>query len=165
MNEEWEEALLFFSLDPQFSKEDMTSRFRDLANRYHPDKGEFTSDVMFVKLLHYKNILESHLGDIRIKTSGSNPGESRDTVIQRNDYSLYREAKKLENEAIYRYYKLRKKHSTVELDENKNLELHKLREQLEIVRTKYEEFLIQYPDSIWVGDVKDSLDNISVWWK
>jgi hypothetical protein len=163
MSEELEEAILFFTLSKPFTKEDLKNRFRELANKYHPDKGEYTSDTLFVTLLHYKNILEQFL-----QKENQNIVYDNQPIMHKSaqpDYPFYKEAKKMENEAILNYYRLRKNINIVELDDKKNKELLELREKLFIVKQKYEEFLSKYPESIWIQDVKDSLYNITVWWK
>ena len=164
MKNELEDALLFFSLPVDFSSEDLKKRYRELALKYHPDRGEYTSDILFIQLMNYNSLLEEFL-----KTQNSQarnfPNESQNRNSGREEYTVYKDAKQRESDAILGYFKSRKNLTKVELDETKNRELLILREKLEKVKKEYEEYLKKYPSSIWIQDIYDSLENLKVWWK
>ena len=94
MKEELEDALLFFSLPRSFTKEDLKRRYRELALKYHPDRGEYTSDVLFVQLMNYYSYLDNYL-NIYYSESES---QSTDSVLQnpnqkiiKDEYKIYKE--------------------------------------------------------------------------
>jgi hypothetical protein len=163
MNPQLEDALLFFSLSPGYEKEDLKKRYRELALKYHPDRGEYTSDVLFVQLLQYYSFLDSYLDH---KEGFSHPPDSTSKPKSTQDgYSIYKELKTRENEAILHYFQSRKNLKAVELDPSKNKELIELKIKLERLKQEYEHFLKQYPTSIWNQDVLDSMETMKVWFK
>ena len=162
MSEEIMNALLFFSLEPNFTREDLKKRYRELAKKYHPDMGEYTTDILFVQLLSYNSLLEDYLQRERYHRSNTvQPRESSSN----QEYSLYKESKSREREAVHRYYKSRENIPIVELDEKKNKELLELREKLDIVKKEYLDFIKKYPGSIWIPDILESLENMKIWWR
>ncbi len=163
MNPQLEDALLFFSLPPGYEKEDLKKRYRELALKYHPDRGEYTSDVLFVQLLQYYSFLESHLD--RKDVASHLPEPPSPPKPNQDGYSVYKELKHRENEAILQYFQSRKNLKAVELDPSKNKELIELKNKLEKLKQEYEHFLKQYPSSIWKQDVLDSLETMKVWFK
>ncbi len=165
MTKELEDALLFFSLPLSFEKEDLKKRYRELALKYHPDRGEYTSDVLFVQLMQYHSFLESYLDK---KDSQEIPLEVQSTVSikpNREEYNHYKDLKYRENEAILYYFNSRKNLKAVELDERKNKELAELKGKLEKIKQEYEDFTKTYPNSIWNQDIIDSIENLKVWFK
>ncbi len=165
MPNDLEDALLFFSLPISFEKEDLKKRYRELALKYHPDRGEYTSDVLFVQLMQYHSFLVSYLDK---KESQINSSESQSPVSikpNREEYNQYKDLKYRENEAILYYFNSRKNLKSVELDEKKNKELAELKGKLEKIKHEYEDFTKTYPSSIWNQDIMDSIENLKVWFK
>ncbi|TGL37615.1 J domain-containing protein [Leptospira perdikensis] len=166
------DSLHFLGLSPGFTELELKESYHKLAKKYHPDSGEFTSDVMFLELNKHYESLKDHLlihpeeessfsrsRDVSISSEvppGSKP--SKDPVFQ--EYKL---AKEKETEAILRYYEKRNLHP-IELSENLNKELVQLRKDLEPVLSVYAEILKKHPTSIWANDAKDSLERLRVWW-
>jgi len=155
----------FFSLPVSFVKEDLKKRYRELALKYHPDRGEYTSDVLFVQLMQYHSFLESYLDK---KDTQEIPQEVLSPVSMkpnREEYNHYKDLKHRENEAILYYFNSRKNLKSVELDERKNKELAELKGKLEKIKHEYEDFTKSYPNSIWNQDIIDSIENLKVWFK
>lgn len=48
---------------------------------------------------------------------------------------------------------------------DENSALRKLRQSLEISKSKFEELIVLYPQSIWIADAKHTLEKIEVWFK
>ncbi len=158
MNSKLQEALDFFHLKKNFSFLDLQSRYRELVKKYHPDRGEYTSTVLFIKLLEYKQILEKYLLE--------NENEQFNFEnTKASDYELYKKAKQIENDAILSYFNSRKNISIVELNLERNPELKILIEELKKSKTLYEELIKKFPNSIWIRDAKDSMESMKVWWK
>ncbi|MCB1180386.1 MAG: DnaJ domain-containing protein [Leptospiraceae bacterium] len=159
MNTEVQEALVFFGLGEGFSSEDLKKKYHELALKYHPDRGEYTSETMFIRLMEYKSILENYLEtNYSIK-------QSEKEVKKESDFGIYKTAKKIENDSILQYFKSRKKALIMELSIEKNPELKVLLENLVKARDLYLTLLEKYPDSIWARDTKDSLEGLKVWLK
>lgn len=159
MKEEIHEAILFFQLEEIFSLEDVKKRYRELALKFHPDRGEYTSDTLFIQLLEYKSILETYLEEREFS-------EEKEHIPTKNkDYQIYKEAKKIENAAILKYFQSRKKALQMELKAEKNPQLQELQSQLEKARLLYQHLIDKFPDSIWLRDAKDSLESTKVWFK
>jgi curved DNA-binding protein CbpA len=162
MSKDFDDALLFFSLPVTFEKEDLKKRYRELALKYHPDRGEYTSDVLFVQLMQYHSFLESYLNKKEYSQ------EIQSTVSpkpNREEYNHYKDLKYRENEAVLHYFNSRKNLKAVELDERKNKELAELKGKLEKIKQEYEDFIRTYPTSIWNQDIIDCIENLKVWFK
>ncbi|MDX1958892.1 MAG: hypothetical protein SFU98_09980 [Leptospiraceae bacterium] len=156
---ELKKALMFFQLEESYTFEELTKKFRELAFKYHPDRGEFTSETMFQELMNYKSILEENLLNPIQKEIKSKPRKKTD-----QSYEIYSKAKKLENETILGYFKARKKMPLVVLSQSDNPDLIELRKKLELCKLLYEKLIKEFPNSIWKMDAQDSLSNLSVWW-
>lgn len=171
------EALTFLHLTESSSEQDLKVSYHNLAKKYHPDAGEYDSDVLFQELQrHYdflKEYLQIHhsflsrenlisssesLQEQRLKTSRSKR-EGNDPIF--NQYKL---AKEIETTAILSYFD-KNKNSPLNLDEVANKNLEKLRKELEPARKIFLDIIGNYPQSIWASDSKDSLQRLSVWWK
>ncbi|TGL47917.1 molecular chaperone DnaJ [Leptospira meyeri] len=166
------DSLHFLGLGPGFTESELKESYHKLAKKYHPDSGEFTSDVMFLELNKHYESLKDHLlihpeeessfsksSDLFVSSevpSSSKP--SKDPVFQ--EYKL---AKEKETEAILNYYEKRNLHP-IELSESLNKELVQLRKDLEPVLSVYAEILKKHPTSLWAKDAKDSLERLRVWW-
>ena len=150
------DALSFFALGETFTHEELKRSFHELALKFHPDRGEFTSPVLFQELLRYHGILERSL---KIKAASVEKISER---INDPDYGIYRKAKSLENAAVLSYFKSRAG-STVRLNESSNPELSVLREKLGLARELYSNLKRQFPGSIWEKDSSDSIGRIDIW--
>ncbi len=160
MKEDVNEAILFFQLEKDFQAEDLKKKFRELAFKYHPDRGEYTSNTLFTQLLEYKSILEEYLEHNEIPTPKEKEQSSKNL-----DYQIYKEAKKIENAAILAYFQSRKKALTMVLEKEKNPQLQELQIQLEKAKNLYNQLLEKFPDSIWTRDAVDSLESMKVWFR
>ncbi|HMV78093.1 MAG TPA: J domain-containing protein [Leptospiraceae bacterium] len=165
----FQNALTFFGLEENFTRDELQRKFHFLALRYHPDKGEFTSDVVFIQLLECRQILEEHLTmqaeaehEARLSETENSDKEPEHS---HNDFYFYKTAKKIENDAILTYFKSRKNKLRMELDAEKNPELMELRTKLERAKQLYSELMERFPDSMWIQDAKNSLTSLEVWWK
>lgn len=165
MTKDLEDALLFFSLPLSFEKADLKKRYRELALKYHPDRGEYTSDVLFVQLMQYHSFLESYLDKKDSQVIPSEVLSPVSTKPNREEYNHYKDLKYRENEAILYYFNSRKNLKAVELDERKNKELAELKGKLEKIKQEYDDFTKTYPNSIWNQDIIDSIENLKVWFK
>ncbi|MEM7181264.1 MAG: molecular chaperone DnaJ [Spirochaetota bacterium] len=154
--EEVAQALQFFGFSKSYDSQQLKQRYRELALKYHPDRGEYTSEVLFLELVRYKTVLELFLEE-------GNATVSTEEEIT-DEYGIYKKAKKTENDAIYEYFHKRDGEPLV-LDETINPELKKLRQKLQQAIHLYRDLLQRYPDSMWKADVKDSLEKMKVWWK
>lgn len=167
------DSLHFLGLSLGFTESELKESYHKLAKKYHPDSGEFTSDVMFLELnKHYESLkdyllihpedeysnreiaVEEAPLDAKIRTHKP----SKDPIF--HEYKL---AKEKETEAILRYYEKRNLHP-IELSDNLNKELVQLRKDLEPVLFVYAEILKKHSTSIWAKDAKDSLERLRVWW-
>ncbi|MCG6148678.1 molecular chaperone DnaJ [Leptospira levettii] len=171
------DSLHFLGLSSGFTESDLKESYHKLAKKYHPDSGEFTSDVMFVELnKHYENLKEfllihpeetyvdpdgnvSHSKNTNqsIKESLENK-PSKDPIFQ--EYKL---AKEKETKVILRYFEKRNLHP-IELSSALNKELVQLQKELEPVLQVYANILKQHPTSLWANDAKNSLERLRVWW-
>ncbi|MCW7481568.1 J domain-containing protein [Leptospira kanakyensis] len=163
------DSLHFLGLGPGFTESELKESYHKLAKKYHPDSGEFTSDVMFVELnKHYESLKDHLLIHPEEETFSFGSGEASDPKIQTSKPSKdpvfheYKMAKEKETEAILRYYEKRNLHP-IELSENLNKELIQLRKDLEPVLSVYVEILKNHSTSLWANDAKDSLERLRVW--
>lgn len=154
MNPKLKEALEFFGFEKNFSFLDLQTRYRELAKKYHPDKGEFTSEILFIQLLEYKQVLEKYL--LKNETIVTEAQRNK----QESDYEIYKKAKRLENEAVLNYFKARKNISGVEFQ---NPDLQVLLAELKKAKLLYDELIKKFPNSIWIRDAKDSIEGMKVW--
>jgi hypothetical protein len=171
------EALAFLHLSESSTEQDLKATYHLLAKKYHPDTGEFDSDILFQELQkHYEflktwwndkgNFILSHSTKQPIvEPNIINSYRSRSTK-QGNDpiFNLYKLAKEVETRAILDYFE-KTKNTPLELHETKNKNLSELRKALEPAKNKYQEIVKLYPQSIWAKDSGDSLQRLSVWWK
>jgi hypothetical protein len=152
-----DDAFQFFGLELTTTEEIFKHRFHELALKYHPDKGEFNSEVIFLELMKHRNTLEKffenrHEHEEVFKKTSPN-----------NDYSLYKEAKQLQNDSILKYFKSREKYNN-QTTPNADFELQ-LKEELNLAKAKYTKLIQEHPNSLWVRDSKDSILSIDVWLK
>ncbi|XDD47862.1 DnaJ domain-containing protein [Leptospira sp. WS39.C2] len=181
------DSLQFLGLSSGFTEEELRDSYHKLAKKYHPDTGEYTSDVMFVELnKHYESLKEFlliHPEDSGLDSSFDAEGQilrdenhnhshlhnqnqkeqveskpSKDPIFQ--EYKL---AKEKETEAILRYYEKRNLHP-IELSSSLNKELVQLQKELEPVLQVYASILKENPSSLWAADAKTSLERLRVWW-
>ncbi|MCW7492784.1 DnaJ domain-containing protein [Leptospira sp. 2 VSF19] len=166
------DSLHFLGLSPGFTESELKESYHKLAKKYHPDSGEFTSDVMFLELnKHYESLKDFLLIHPEEESFPSGNQENNDPNEKGNPlkpskdpvFHEYKQAKEKETEAILRYYEKRNLHP-IELSENANKELVQLRKDLEPVLSVYTEILKKHPTSLWAKDAKDSLERLRVWW-
>ncbi|TGL23607.1 molecular chaperone DnaJ [Leptospira bourretii] len=166
------DSLNFLGLSAGFTESELKESYHKLAKKYHPDSGEFTSDVMFLELNKHYESLKDHLlihpeDDFSHLVSGEVCGDSEVPPITKPSkdpvFHEYKLAKEKETEAILRYYEKRNLHP-IELSESLNKELVQLRKDLEPVLSVYAEIVKKHPSSLWANDAKDSLDRLRVWW-
>ncbi|MCW7470478.1 J domain-containing protein [Leptospira kanakyensis] len=166
------DSLHFLGLGPGFTESELKESYHKLAKKYHPDSGEFTSDVMFVELnKHYESLKDHLLIHPEEEPFASNSREDINYGDKKNPqakpskdpvFHEYKMAKEKETEAILRYYEKRNLHP-IELSENLNKELIQLRKDLEPVLSVYVEILKNHSTSLWANDAKDSLERLRVW--
>lgn len=152
-----DDAFQFFGLELTATEEIFKHRFHELALKYHPDKGEFNSEVIFLELMRHRHTLEKffenrHEHEEVFKKTSAN-----------TDYSLYKEAKQLQNDSILRYFKSREKYNN-QTTPSADFELQ-LKEELNLAKAKYIKLIQDHPNSLWVRDSKDSILSIDVWLK
>lgn len=150
-----EDAFQFFGLDRSATEEIFNRRFHELAFKYHPDRGEFNSNIIFLELMKHRQTLGNFF-------------ENRNNHIEAfkklaDDFTLYKQAKQLENDAIIKYFKSREKFNN-QTAPNADFEIQ-LREELKTAKTKYLELIREYQNSVWIRDAKDSIQSIDVWLK
>ncbi|TGN13415.1 J domain-containing protein [Leptospira ilyithenensis] len=166
-----DEALSFLGLNRFSTEDDLKVNYHKLAKKYHPDTGEFTSEVLFQELQknyeYLKKYFESNksFGQIYaekkkdlVRSEKSNPIPSDPIFV------VYKKAKEEETKAILNYFE-KTKLSPLNLDEAKNNSLVELRAKLDPVCKIYLDIVKNHPNSLWVKDSKSSLDRLSVWWK
>lgn len=169
-------ALVFFNLDKTFTEEEFHSKYRELAKKYHPDAGEYTSSILFNELLRSKEVLEEFLrrkstfsppisddGDeILNKSNVSKPEKSTKPKPVDQSYNIYKKAKEEENLAILDYFD-KTKGNPVFLNPEENPPLKKLISDLSSPISAYNTILNEYPESIWVNDARDSIKRLGTW--
>lgn len=162
------DAKTFLGLNSEFTFEELKENYHKLAKKYHPDSGEFTSDVLFLELnRHYENLKEflrrsqNENSLLREEQQKSNPQQHKATKDP--VFIEYKNAKTKETEAILEYYESRST-SPIQLSSDENIELLKLRKNLDPVLRTYTKILIEHPDSIWAKDIRDSILRLKVWW-
>ncbi|EKR72887.1 J domain-containing protein [Leptospira noguchii] len=156
-----ERALEFFGLKPGFNEEDLKERFYFLSKKYHPDTGEFSNDSLFKELIEYRDVLQSYLVQKTFQKSNISLGLKNSN---QEDYNIYKNAREIYDFAIHEYYKITEG-NPIFLKGNENFALRKLRQSLEISKSKFEELIVLYPQSIWVADSKRTLEKIEIWFK
>ena len=154
---EVDDAFQFFGLDRSITEETFKHRFHELALKYHPDKGEFNSNVIFLELMKHRHTLENFFEN----------RQSHEEVFKKvsptNDYTLYKEAKQIQNDSILKYFKSREKFNN-QTSPNADFEIQ-LREELKIAKSKYLELIREFPKSLWIRDSTDSIQSIDIWLK
>lgn len=161
INEELlQEALEFFGLELGFGESELKKNFHSLALKFHPDRGEYTSEVLFVQLIKYKEVLDEYLESKRTKLAV----EKEQRSVSNTEFKIYKDAKNIENKAILDYFRARDGNS-LQLQEKNNPELTVLRKKLEISKNLYLKMIHEYPNSIWIVDAKESIERINVWLK
>lgn len=183
------DSLQFLGLNSGFTESELRESYHKLAKKYHPDTGEYTSDVMFVELnKHYESLkeyllihpeeseLDPSVGPLHTDKQGKSENKSHSdnqstsqTEAGKNKpskdpiFQEYKLAKEKETEAILRYYEKRNLHP-IELSSSLNHELVQLQKDLEPVLLVYANIVKQHPKSIWALDAKNSLERLRVWW-
>ncbi|EMY71929.1 DnaJ domain-containing protein [Leptospira vanthielii] len=167
------DSLHFLGLSLGFTESELKESYHKLAKKYHPDSGEFTSDVMFLELnKHYESLKDYLLihpeEEVSVEGSGdwNGDGDLNNPLVKPSKDPIfhdYKQAKEKETKAILRYYEKRDLHP-IELSENLNKELVQLRKDLEPVLSVYVEILKKHSTSLWAKDAKDSLERLKVWW-
>lgn len=150
-----DDAFQFFGLEITTTEEIFKHRFHELALKYHPDKGEFNSEVVFLELMKHRQTLEKFFETRHEHEEGFNKAT--------NDYALYKEAKKIQNDSILKYFKSREKNNN-QTSPNADFEIQ-LKEELTRAKAKYIKLMQEHPTSLWIPDSKDSIQSIDVWLK
>ncbi|TGL99748.1 J domain-containing protein [Leptospira jelokensis] len=183
------DSLQFLGLSSGFTEAELKDSYHRLAKKYHPDTGEFTSDVMFVELnKHYESLkefllihpedsdIEPSVGERRFRRQrkSQNQSDSEEETTSQTEpgktkpskdpiFQEYKMAKEKETEAILRYYEKRNLHP-IELSSSLNKELVQLQKDLEPVLQVYLSITKEHPTSLWAADAKSSLERLRVWW-
>ncbi|MDV6237108.1 J domain-containing protein [Leptospira ellisii] len=157
-------ALGFLGLEPGFTSEELKRRFYLLSKKYHPDTGEFSNDSLFKKLIEFRDVLEGHLEEITFQKMNVVSESENAKAGENDDYGVYRQGREIYDAALHEYYKLTDG-NPIFLKGEENPALRKLRSSLEISKSRFEKLIRSFPKSIWVGDAKDTLQKIAVWFK
>ncbi|TGK05601.1 molecular chaperone DnaJ [Leptospira langatensis] len=150
-------ALDFYGLPKKFDADLVRTRFRELSRKYHPDSGEYETDLLFKELVQLRDVLLSSLE----KESLSSSYKSRE---DKEGFSFYKSAKQRAAEALEKYFQFTEG-NPVFLKSEDNPALVKLREELGSARKELNEFLVSYPQSIWKDDAEKTVQKLSVWFK
>ncbi|MBK7056229.1 MAG: hypothetical protein IPH52_14505 [Leptospiraceae bacterium] len=150
-----DDAFQFFGLEITTTEEIFKHRFHELALKYHPDKGEFNSEVVFLELMKHRQTLEKFFETRHEHEEAFSKAT--------NDYALYKEAKKIQNDSILKYFKSREKNNN-QTSPNADFEIQ-LKEELIRAKAKYIKLMQEHPTSLWIPDSKDSIQSIDVWLK
>lgn len=156
-----DEAKAFFGISEPFDLAEVKELYHKLAKKFHPDTGEYTSDILFLELNRHYEVLKNHLSDHHeLNEIHSGQGNhSKDKVFQ-----LYKENKQKETEVILEYYESRT-NLPIQLSDSENQDLVKLRKALEPIVITYLKILENNPESIWIPDIKDSIQRLKVWYE
>ncbi|EQA47268.1 DnaJ domain protein [Leptospira broomii serovar Hurstbridge str. 5399] len=154
-------ALDFYGLPKKYNEDLVRSRFRELSRKYHPDSGEFESDVLFKELVNLRDVLLESLGKYEESNSHSRKEERRE---DRDGFLTYKAAKQIAADALEEYFK-KTEGNPVFLNPEENSELRKLRINLMEAKTVLQEFIRNYPTSIWRSDAEETLKRIGVWFR
>ena len=152
---EVDDAFQFFGMDRNVTEETFKHRFHELALKYHPDKVEFNSDIVFLELMKHRQILAEFF------ENRHNHEEVFKKTAATDDYALYKEAKQIQNDSILKYFKSREKFNN-KTSPNADFEIQ-LREDLKIAKSKYLELIREHPKSLWIADAGDSIQSIDIW--
>ncbi|PJZ76081.1 molecular chaperone DnaJ [Leptospira neocaledonica] len=150
-------ALDFYGLPKKFDANLVRSRFRELSRKYHPDSGEYETDLLFKELVQLRDVLLSFL-ETETSTILENVKEDPD------GFQIYKLAKQKAAKAIEKYFQFTEG-NPVFLKKEDNPALLRLREELETAKEELEEFLEKFPKSIWKEDTETTLKKIKVWFK
>ncbi|PJZ50153.1 molecular chaperone DnaJ [Leptospira saintgironsiae] len=150
-------ALDFYGLPKKFDANLVRSRFRELSRKYHPDSGEYESDLLFKELVQLRDVLLSSLQNDSF-TILENSKEDPEGFL------FYKLAKQKAAQAIEKYFQFTDG-NPVYLKKEDNPALLRLRQELETAKNELEEFLEKFPKSIWKEDTETTLKKISVWFK
>lgn len=172
MEEEFllKQALDFFGFHSnQFTSQQLRTKYRELALRYHPDAGEFSSEVLFQELVRARETLEQYLETSNPTQEGSahsqlSSRQESNTSPKNDDFSRYRSAKKRENDLILNYFG-KTEGNPIFLSESDNPELRHLKVELRFVLAWYESILKDYPRTLFRSDIEKSIEKIRVWLK
>ncbi len=152
-------ALDFYGLPRKYDADLVRSRFRELSRKYHPDSGEFETDLLFKELVQLRDVLLSSL-DIYPQPSTDPKQNSED----KEGFQFYKEAKQQTADALEKYFQFTEG-NPVFLKGEDNPALRILREELKSSAERLKNFLELYPSSIWKDDAEKTLQKLSVWFK
>ncbi|EMJ96980.1 MULTISPECIES: molecular chaperone DnaJ [unclassified Leptospira] len=150
-------ALDFYGLPKKFDANLVRSRFRELSRKYHPDSGEYETDLLFKELVQLRDVLLASLGNessVILENSKEDP----------EGFQFYKLAKQKAANAIEKYFQFTDG-NPVYLKKEDNPALLRLREELEEAKKELGKFLEKYPKSIWKEDTETTLKKINVWFK
>lgn len=148
--------------EPPFiiTEELINKRFHELALKYHPDSGDYTTPEMFNRLILYRDILKKHAAQ-EIHFTNSIDTQNENTIL--DDFGLYKKAKKIENDAILKYFNATEG-NRIYLDAKENPPLQELQESLKNTIVLYTRILEEFPESMWKRDIETSLKKIRNSW-
>lgn len=152
-------ALDFYGLPKKFDADLVRSRFRELSRKYHPDSGEYETDLLFKELVQLRDVLL-----LSLETQEDNAVQELSSNEDREGFLPYKDAKKKTADALERYFQFTEG-NPVYLKGEDNPALRKLREELADIRRDWTGFIEEYPRSIWREDAEKTLKKLSVWFK
>jgi len=161
------QALSFFGFTELPTPNLLQARYRELARRFHPDAGEFTSPELFQELQKYHEALESALERAQNQTKENDQQiETRQQSQKREkeEFQLYKHAKDEETKALLLYFE-KTNHLPWDALEARKQAHEILKKDLEPVLAVYEQLQKQQPPSIWSDDARRSQQRLAVWWK
>ncbi|TGL65734.1 molecular chaperone DnaJ [Leptospira sarikeiensis] len=150
-------ALDFYGLPKKFDENLVRTRFRELSRKYHPDSGEYETDVLFKELVQLRDVLLSSLES----HSFSSPENGKPDP---EGFQFYKEAKQKAASALEKYFQFTDG-NPVFLKGEENPALIVLREELRFAKIELENFLQKFPKSIWREDTEKTLKKMEVWFK